>query len=209
MGFTLQFRVWSIILLTITCWSLWTILIILHPNVLSVWQCAESTTKLPRFKIKVTPEGHVVIYPWISCLLHISPEPFVWFTLNFTQILVRRCAEPMTQLCRLKFERTMLKTFYQNVLFCICHNVRSSHSTFMEDTEDMGRSTHPRSADQSLHCLFETVHSPIMKSVCCSAGYLFRFAVQLQQYTLYLIDRIWLPGLMSIDNTYNTCTGIL
>ena len=64
----------------------------LHPNVLSVWQCAESTTQIPRFKIKVTLQGHVVIYPWISCLLHISPEPFEWFTLNFTQILVRQCA---------------------------------------------------------------------------------------------------------------------
>ena len=102
MGFTLQFRVWSILLLNITCWTLWTILIKLHPNVLSVWQCAESMTQIPRFKIKVTLQGHVVIYPWISCLLHISPEPFEWFTLNFTQILVRWCAEPMTHLCRLK-----------------------------------------------------------------------------------------------------------
>ena len=73
----------------------------LHPNVLSVWQCAESKTQIPRFKIKVTLQGHVVIYPWILCLLHISPEPFEWFTFNFTQILVRQCAEPMTQLCRL------------------------------------------------------------------------------------------------------------
>ena len=35
-------------------------------------------------------------------LLHISPKSFEWFTLNFTQILVRQCAEPMAQLCRLK-----------------------------------------------------------------------------------------------------------
>ena len=39
----------------------------------------------------------------------ISPEPFVRFSLNFIEIFlsVRRCAESMTQLCRLKFKVTL------------------------------------------------------------------------------------------------------
>ena len=65
---------------------------------LSVRQRVEHTTQLPR----LTGHGQG-IYPWISFRLHIS-----WilraFSLNFTQLFlsVRRCAEPMTWLHRLK-----------------------------------------------------------------------------------------------------------
>ena len=38
---------------------------------ISVRRCAGPLTQLPRLKIKVTLQG-LRIYPWISCLLHIS-----------------------------------------------------------------------------------------------------------------------------------------
>ena len=74
---------------------------------LSVRRCAESLTQLCRLKVKVTIQGHG-IYPWI-CVRSISPERFERFSLNFTQMFlsVRRCAEPMTQLCRLKVKVTL------------------------------------------------------------------------------------------------------
>ena len=67
---------------------------------LSVRQCAEHMTQLPR--LKVTGQGHV-IYPSIR-VRSISPASFERFSLNFTQMFlsVRRCAEHMTQLPRLK-----------------------------------------------------------------------------------------------------------
>ena len=68
----------------------------------SVRRCAKPITWLGRLKVKVTLQGHG-LYPLI-CVHSISPEPFEQFSLIFTQMFlsVRRCAEPMTQLCRLK-----------------------------------------------------------------------------------------------------------
>ena len=69
---------------------------------LSTRGCAEHMTQLPRLKVKVTCQGHV-IYPSIR-VRSIPPESFERFSLNFTQMFlsVRRCAEHMTQLLRLK-----------------------------------------------------------------------------------------------------------
>ena len=68
---------------------------------------AEPMTRLCRLKVKVTLQGSV-IYPLI-CVHSISPEPFKRFSLNITQIIltVRQCAEPMTQLRRLKVNLTL------------------------------------------------------------------------------------------------------
>ena len=43
------------------------------------------------------------------CVGSISPEPFERFSLNFTKMFlsVRQCAEPKTQLCRLKVKVTL------------------------------------------------------------------------------------------------------
>ena len=64
-------------------------------------QCAEPMTWLCR--LKVTLQGHV-IYPSFGVRAPYIPEPFVRFSLNFTQMFlsVKWCAEHMTQLCRLK-----------------------------------------------------------------------------------------------------------
>ena len=50
---------------------------------LSVSQCAEPMTQLPKLKVKVTVQG----YPFI-CVCSISPEPFERFALNFGQMLI-------------------------------------------------------------------------------------------------------------------------
>ena len=65
-------------------------------------RCAEHITQLPRLKVKVTGQGHV-IYPSIR-VRFISPESFERFLLNFTQMFlsVRRCSGLITQLSRLK-----------------------------------------------------------------------------------------------------------
>ena len=57
-------------------------------------------TQLPRLKVKVTGEGHV-IYPSIR-VRSISPGYFELFSFSFTQMFlsVRRCAERMTQLLK-------------------------------------------------------------------------------------------------------------
>ena len=69
---------------------------------LSVRGCAEVMTRLHRLQVKVTLQGHV-IYPSIR-VRSIFLESFERFSLNFTQMFlsVRRCAEHMTQLPRLK-----------------------------------------------------------------------------------------------------------
>ena len=55
-------------------------------------------TRLHRRKVKVTIQGHV-IYPSF-CVRSLFPKPFELVSLYFIQmfILVRQCAEPMTQL---------------------------------------------------------------------------------------------------------------
>ena len=47
--------------------------------------------------------------PFNSRRLNITSEPFERFSLNFTQVFpsVSWCAEPMTQLCKLKVEVTL------------------------------------------------------------------------------------------------------
>ena len=74
--------------------------------VLSVRRCAEFITQLHRLKVKVTLQGHV-IYPPIP-VRPISPESFERFSLNFTQIFlsVRRFAEHINKLPRLKVKVT-------------------------------------------------------------------------------------------------------
>ena len=68
---------------------------------LSMRQHAELMAWLHRLKVNVRLQG-IVIYPSIH-VRSISPEPFERFSLNFTQLflLVRWCAEHMTQLPRL------------------------------------------------------------------------------------------------------------
>ena len=69
---------------------------------LSVRRCAELTTRLRKLKAKVTLQGHV-IYPSIR-VRFISLQPFERVSFNFTLMFlsVRRCAEHMTLLARLK-----------------------------------------------------------------------------------------------------------
>ena len=69
---------------------------------LSLRWSAQPMSQLCRLKVKVTLQGHV-IYSSV-CVHSISPEPFEQFSLNFTQMFlsVRLCAEPMTQLCKVK-----------------------------------------------------------------------------------------------------------
>ena len=61
-------------------------------------RCTEHMSQLPRLKVKVKGFTLEIL------VRSISPERFRRFSLNFTQMLfsVRRRAEPMTQLCRLK-----------------------------------------------------------------------------------------------------------
>ena len=65
---------------------------------LSTRQCAEHTNKLFRLNVRVTLQGHVIYSSFRA--RSISPEYFERVSLNFTQmfLLVRRCAEHMTQL---------------------------------------------------------------------------------------------------------------
>ena len=64
----------------------------LHPNVLSMRQCAKPMTRLHRLKVKVTLQSHG-IYPSIR-VRSISPKTFERFSLNFTQMFLslRWCA---------------------------------------------------------------------------------------------------------------------
>ena len=63
-------------------------------------------TQLHRLQVKVTLQGRV-IYPSIR-VRSIFPKSFERFSLNFTQMFlsIRRCAEHMTQLPRLKVKVT-------------------------------------------------------------------------------------------------------
>ena len=87
---------------------------------LSARQCAEQMTQLPR--LKITVQG---IYPWISCPLHISWNPF---SFNFLQIFlsVRRCGEHMTMLPRLKV-KVILFTF-EFISWTLLENFIKLHS---------------------------------------------------------------------------------
>ena len=69
---------------------------------LSVRQCVEHMTQLPRLTVKVTGQGNV-IYPSV-CVGCISPESLERLSANFAQMFlsVRRCVAHMTQLPRLK-----------------------------------------------------------------------------------------------------------
>ena len=72
-----------------------------------VRRCAEHMTQLPRLKVKVTGQGHGFS---LEFRVHsISPEPFEWFSLNFTKMFfsVRPYAESMTGLRRLKVKVTL------------------------------------------------------------------------------------------------------
>ena len=63
-------------------------------------------TQLSRVKVKVTLQGHVIYLSIRVCSIY--PKPFDRFSLNFTQmfLLVRQCAEHMTQLPRLNVKAT-------------------------------------------------------------------------------------------------------
>ena len=93
MGFTLEF------------WTLCSIFIKLHPNVpLSERICRT-------YHLATQTEGHTsrsCDLPFKLCPLYIS-WIFEWFSLNFIQMFLslRRCAELMTQLCRLKVKVTL------------------------------------------------------------------------------------------------------
>ena len=69
---------------------------------LSVRQCAEQMTKLPR--VKVTGQGQGITFEFR--VRSIYPESFERFSLNFTQVIlsVRRCAEPITWPHRLRLK---------------------------------------------------------------------------------------------------------
>ena len=71
---------------------------------LSVRRCAKQMTQLPR--LRVTGQGQGITFEFR--VRSIYPEPFVRFSLNFTQMFlsVRRYAEPITQLHGLKVKIT-------------------------------------------------------------------------------------------------------
>ena len=76
--------------------------------ILSVRRCAEPKTQLCRLKVKVTFQVHGICLS-ISCLHQISWANLKDFhkTLVKSFISVRRCAEPSTQLRRLKVNVTV------------------------------------------------------------------------------------------------------
>ena len=69
---------------------------------LSVRWCAEAMTQLCRLKVKATLQSHGILP--LNVVSFKSPQPFVRFSLNITQMFlsVSWCAEPMTRLCKLK-----------------------------------------------------------------------------------------------------------
>ena len=73
-------------------------------------------TRLHRRKVKVTIQGHV-IYPSF-CVRSIFLKPFELVSLYFIQmfILVRQCAEPMTQL---QDSRSQFKVIGFTLEFCV------------------------------------------------------------------------------------------
>ena len=101
-GFTLEFRVCSISHETMRRFSLNFIQIFLWVRL-----CAELMTQLHRVTFKVTIQCHV-IYPSIF-VRPIPPKLSELVSLYFIQMfpLVRQCAEPMTQLRRLKVKVTV------------------------------------------------------------------------------------------------------
>ena len=88
-------------------WTLLAISLKFIQMLLSVRLSAKPMTRLHRFKVKFTLQS-LGIYPSIH-VRSISPEPFEWISLNFTQtfLSVRWCAELMAQLCRLKVKVTL------------------------------------------------------------------------------------------------------
>ena len=64
--------------------------------------CAKHMTELPSLKVKITGQGQSIYLEF--CVRSISPEPFDRFSWSFTHtfVLVRQCAEYITQLPRLK-----------------------------------------------------------------------------------------------------------
>ena len=73
---------------------------------LSVRWCAEPMTQLRRLKVKVTLQGHG-IYPWISCPSNLLNHLLEFIKHHSNVPLVSWCAEPMTQLCKLKVKVTL------------------------------------------------------------------------------------------------------
>ena len=73
---------------------------------LSRRRCAESLTQLRRLNAEVTLQSWDLLLNFVSFK---SPQPFVRFSLNITQMIlsVSWCAEPMTQLCKLKVKVTL------------------------------------------------------------------------------------------------------
>ena len=69
---------------------------------LSVRQCAESMTQLPRLKVK--SQFKVIGFNLEFHIRSISPHPVERFSLNFGEMLISViwCAEPGTQLPRVK-----------------------------------------------------------------------------------------------------------
>ena len=67
-------------------WTISMISLNLKQMFLSLRWCAEPLTWPHRLKVKDKPQGHV-IYPSF-CVYSISPEPFGWFSLNFTQMFL-------------------------------------------------------------------------------------------------------------------------
>ena len=66
-------------------------------------------TQLRTAKVKLTLKLKVMEFTLQFCVRSMSSEPFVRFSLNFTQLFlsVRRCAEPLSQLRSLKVKATL------------------------------------------------------------------------------------------------------
>ena len=87
----------------------------------SVSRCAELISQSCRLKVKITGQGHG-FEPWISCPLHIS-YTLAGFSLNFGHMFasVRRCAELISQPCRLKVKVTVKGHEFEPWILCSLH----------------------------------------------------------------------------------------
>ena len=101
-GFILEFRIRSI-----SPETFWRFSLNLTKMFRSMGWCGKHMLQLPKpIKVKVTGQG--IEFTLEFRVRSISPEPFGRISLNFTQmfLLLRRCAEHMTQLPRLKVKVT-------------------------------------------------------------------------------------------------------
>ena len=80
---------------------------------------SEMICRTYKWMMQTQGQGHIEDYPSLSC----SPEPFERFSWNFGQMfaLVRQCAEPITQACRLKVKVTVKGHEFEPWISCSLH----------------------------------------------------------------------------------------